>query len=175
MTLIVNLFAGPGAGKSTLAALVFGNLKQSGICAELVGEYAKDLTWAGRQDVLSGNQYLIYGKQKSRIETLIGKVPVIVTDSPLALSIPYTSCPLLKQSILNDCKEIRSREGVRHLDFFIVRTKDYEPRGRNQTEEDARRLDGEIQRLLVNPLTATGNAAGVEFITEEVIYTLEDI
>ena len=36
MTLIVNLFGVPGAGKSTGAAQVFANLKKKGINAELV-------------------------------------------------------------------------------------------------------------------------------------------
>lgn len=34
--LVINVFAGPGAGKSTTAALVFGLLKSAGVNAELV-------------------------------------------------------------------------------------------------------------------------------------------
>jgi len=44
--LIVDFFAGPGAGKSTTAADVFAKLKWRGVNAELIGEYAKDLTWS---------------------------------------------------------------------------------------------------------------------------------
>lgn len=41
-TIIVNLFAGPGAGKSTGAAYIFSKLKLAGIDCEYVSEFAKD-------------------------------------------------------------------------------------------------------------------------------------
>ena len=40
-TLLVNLYAGPGAGKSTGAAYIFAKLKMAGIDCEYVSEYAK--------------------------------------------------------------------------------------------------------------------------------------
>lgn len=43
-TLVVNLFGGPGSGKSTGAAYVFARLKMLGYNAELVTEFAKDKT-----------------------------------------------------------------------------------------------------------------------------------
>lgn len=41
-TLIVNLLAEPGAGKSTAAAYIYSQLKMHGISAEYVTEFAKD-------------------------------------------------------------------------------------------------------------------------------------
>lgn len=41
-TLVVNLFAQPGAGKSTGAAYLFYNLKCLGVNCEYVSEFAKD-------------------------------------------------------------------------------------------------------------------------------------
>ena len=43
--LVINLFGGPGCGKSTIAALLFGKLKQNGINCEMALEYAKDKVW----------------------------------------------------------------------------------------------------------------------------------
>ena len=40
--LVVNFFAGAGAGKSTIASEVFWKLKKLGYSTELVGEYAKE-------------------------------------------------------------------------------------------------------------------------------------
>lgn len=44
-TLIVNLVAGPGTGKSTTMAGVFYKLKSLGIDCEMVTEFAKELVW----------------------------------------------------------------------------------------------------------------------------------
>src|SRR5262245_20723095 len=57
-TLTVNLFGGPGCGKSTNAALVFGKLKNDGINVELVTEFAKELTWEGRSGALRFQPYV---------------------------------------------------------------------------------------------------------------------
>lgn len=65
--LVVNLFGGPGSGKSTCAAGVFTLLKLSGVNAELVTEYAKDLTWEKRHVTLA-NQHYIFGKQLQRLK-----------------------------------------------------------------------------------------------------------
>lgn len=52
-TIVVNLFAGPGAGKSTGAAYIFAMLKMHGIDCELVTEFAKDKTWEHNSKALS--------------------------------------------------------------------------------------------------------------------------
>src|SRR3954464_5942728 len=88
MTLVVNMVAGPGTGKSTTAAGVFHELKLSGVNCELVQEYAKDLVWADNLKQL-GNQVYILGKQYNRLWRLQDKVDVVVTDCPLFLSVYY--------------------------------------------------------------------------------------
>ncbi len=40
-TIAINFYGGPGTGKSSMAAAIFSNLKNEGINAELVTEYAK--------------------------------------------------------------------------------------------------------------------------------------
>lgn len=49
MTLYVNLYGGPGTGKSTGASYIFSKLKLAGVEAELVTEYAKDLVWEAQK------------------------------------------------------------------------------------------------------------------------------
>ena len=44
-TVVINLFGGPGCGKSTIAAELFAILKKQGYEVELVTEYAKDKVW----------------------------------------------------------------------------------------------------------------------------------
>lgn len=59
---VVNIFAGPGAGKSTLAAYFYYKMKMAGVKVELVTEYAKDLTWRKDWETL-GNQNLVFNEQ----------------------------------------------------------------------------------------------------------------
>ena len=42
--MIINLFGGPGTGKSTGAAYIFAKLKMCGVNCELITEFAKDMT-----------------------------------------------------------------------------------------------------------------------------------
>ncbi len=143
MTQIYNFFAGPGAGKSTMAAGLFYELKMAGKNVELVTEYAKDLTWEKRHDTL-GNQAYVFGKQYHRLSRLLGKVDAIITDSPILLSYSYAKDvpDSFKQSIVDIFK------GMNNYNFFVRRRKIYNPIGRNQTEDESKAIDNSILELL---------------------------
>lgn len=86
----VNLFAGPGAGKSTLAAWIFAQLKMDNVNAEHVQEYVKGWTFLG-QPPQSFDQMYILGKQMHREDIILrsGGASCIVTESPLFLGTCY--------------------------------------------------------------------------------------
>lgn len=87
-TMVVNLYGGPGAGKTTAAWELAAELKKQGVVTEYVPEYAKELVWDDRLDLLDGSaehQRAILREQKRRLERLRGKVDIIVTDSPVLL------------------------------------------------------------------------------------------
>ena len=98
--IVVNLFGAPGAGKSTGAAYIFSELKQKGVNAELVTEFAKDKTWEGNTLALSCQEY-VFGKQSYRLARCRDDVDVIVTDSPLPLAIVYNTNPALGKDFNN--------------------------------------------------------------------------
>lgn len=144
-TLLVNFYGGPGSGKSSLCAAVFAELKFRGILAEIASEFAKDLVWEESTQVL-GNQLYVLGHQWHRVWRLMGKVDVILTDSPLLLSAMYASedskhyiDPLVRNLI-------QSIPDQMHV--VLRREKPYEPRGRMQTENEAKELDVLIQERL---------------------------
>lgn len=144
MTLIVNLFGGPGTGKSTTAAGLFCELKQEGINCELVTEYAKDRVWDNHLACLDDQLY-VFGKQYHRIHRLLDKVEVVVTDAPLILSAYYgaTNTPdSFKQLVLD------IHGGLTNYNVFLQRVKEYNPSGRLQTEEGAKAIDVELKKLL---------------------------
>lgn len=88
MTLIVNLYGGPGTGKSTTAAGLFYKLKEAGINSEYIQEYAKDKTWQADYFTLECQPY-ITSKQLYRLHRVLDKVDVVVTDSPLIQGLVY--------------------------------------------------------------------------------------
>ena len=47
MTKVINLFGGPGAGKSTIAAGLFYNMKIAGYNVERADEWIKDKVYEG--------------------------------------------------------------------------------------------------------------------------------
>lgn len=145
MTIVVNLFAGPGAGKSTTAAEVFSRLKRAGINAELVTEYAKDLTWENRQPILEDQLY-IFAKQNRRVARLLNQVDVVVTDSPIILGLAYTPVGYYN-SFAPLVREVWN--SYNNVNFFIDRQQRvYNSRGRNQTYEEAILLDLAVKNLL---------------------------
>lgn len=163
--LICNLFGGPGSGKSTTAAQTFGHLKLAGYNAELVTEFAKDLTWDESTKML-GYQPYVFAQQAWRLERLRGKVDVVVTDSPLLMSLVYTP-----PALPNSYREYVLWESRRDptINFLLRRVKPYNPVGRNQDEEGARKLDTKIEHLLAQfeehhtLLTGDGTAPTMAF------------
>lgn len=142
-TLVVNLYGGPATGKGATAALLFGTLKRIGIDCELVRGYAKDLYWEECSTELI-DQCSILGKQLKRINSAMGKVDVIVTDSPILLSAYYNS---LDKDLFTQLCFARYKR-FNNLDVFLERIKKYNPNGRPQTEEEAQQIDKEIKELL---------------------------
>jgi tRNA uridine 5-carbamoylmethylation protein Kti12 len=81
MTTVINLFGGPGTGKSTLATNLFYIMKSKDINVELVREYVKSWAYNNREPKEYDLIYLL-GKQSSYETQLYGKVDYVVTDSP---------------------------------------------------------------------------------------------
>lgn len=144
---VVNLFGGPGSGKSTGAAYIFSMLKMQGINCELVTEFAKDKTWEHNMEALS-NQAYVFGKQCYRISRCANQVDVIITDSPLALSVIYNNDPKLGETFNKMVLEVF--KSYNNLNYMLLRTKPYNPIGRNQTEEESDAISKNIESMLKN-------------------------
>lgn len=142
-TLFINLFGGPGTGKSTFCAELFAMLKKRGIDCEMALEYAKDVVWEESFHKLK-NQIYIFGKQHSRLYRLNGKVDVVITDSPLINSIIYdqTNNTYLKELVLHEFSKLNM------LNYHLIRTTEYNPNGRTQTLEGALEVDSIYKQLL---------------------------
>lgn len=178
MTLVVNLYGGQGTGKSTTAAWLFSQLKLEGLNAELVREVAKEWCWRGRT-IHEADQHTILDAQIERERMLYGKADVIVTDSPLPVDAFYARKYCSEQTARTcEARVRREREyftQVKHVDYWLVRSKAYNPQGRYQTEEQALEVDRE-QRLYVEALLGaplrTSETAPAPRLVAEVLYRL---
>lgn len=166
---VVNLFGAPGAGKSTGAAYIFSRLKMLGVNAELVTEFAKDKVWENNTEVLS-NQTYVFGKQHFRLSRCADKVDVIVTDSPLLLSVIYNKSELLGEDFNNLVAKIF--KSYNSANYYIERSKPYNPVGRMQTETESDEIADEVKDLLARydiPYKAMkGNTTDYDIIVAEV-------
>ncbi len=143
---IINYYAGPGTGKSTTATAVFSELKQLGINCEYVSEYAKDATWERRGPKVFQAQEYLFGKQHFRMSRVSDEVDIIITDSPILLTLVYMPEGFGMPSLVPTVKEAYALYD--NLDIFLERNKPYNPKGRNQTLEQAKELDGRIKGIL---------------------------
>lgn len=146
---IINYFAGPGTGKSTTATAVFSELKQLGVNCEYVSEYAKDATWERRGAKVFKAQEYIFGKQHFRMSRVAEEVDIIITDSPILLSIVYLKIygdNFGMPSLVPTVKE--AYRLYDNMDIFLERNKPYNPAGRNQTLEQAIEVDAITKGIL---------------------------
>jgi hypothetical protein len=176
-TLFVNLLAGPGAGKSTTAAKVFGRLKDLDINCELIQEFAKDLTWEESHLQLSDQLY-VSGQQHFRQHRLDGKVTVAVTDSPLIVGLLYFNekdC-FLKQNFERYIAGLFLRQN--NANYFIERRKKYNPKGRNQTKAQAIQKDSlcknlldrfEVPYTMIEGTKTVGDTSAEDFIVADIL------
>lgn len=144
-TLIVNLFAEPGAGKSTAAAYIYSQLKMCGISAEYVTEFAKDKVWEQNEEVFKHQTY-IFGKQHYKLARVVGKVDVIITDSPILLSAIYNESEVLGEEFNNVVLKVFN--SYNNFNILLTREHPYEDNGRNETEYQAKG----IRKKLINKL-----------------------
>jgi hypothetical protein len=162
-TIHVNLWAGPGTGKSTMAAGIFAALKWNKIDCELISEYAKQIVWEESYTKLN-NQIYLFGKQYSKHYNLEGKVKVVITDSPIPMGCVYDAgkTKYLKELTISEFEKFDN------LNFFLLRTKDYNPNGRMQTYEEAIEKDREIKQFM----TENGISHEEIVATEENVATI---
>lgn len=171
-TLVVNCYAGPGAGKTTCAWEVASQLKKMGINTEYVSEYAKELVWEKRFDMLE-DQELIFEEQSKRLDRLRGKVEVVVTDSPILLSHVYGR---------DNSKEFTDRIDEEYNSFynfnlFVEREGKFETAGRIQNLEESKELDEKIKKLLLEKNIYFGKYSheNIKYVAENIAKNLEKI
>jgi len=142
---VINLFGGPGVGKSTMASGLFYILKKNGHNVEYVTEQAKSFTWENRHTTLMCQPY-VFAKQMRNIWRLNGKVDYVICDSPLLLSYIYADHSVWPKEFFDYV--FAQFNAFDNINFLLERNKKYVPIGRNEDESEAKLIDLEIESML---------------------------
>jgi len=143
MTKVINLFGGPGVGKSTIASGLFYHMKIAGYNCELTGEYVKGKVYEGTKYPFKDQLYT-YACQNKLIKQLIDKVDYVICDSPLFLSVIYQSqeTPLFTDFAVENFKRYDN------VNFLIRRHHKYQPTGRIHTEKQSCEISALLEEKL---------------------------
>lgn len=90
MSRLINLFGGPGIGKSSIAAGIFYKLKKKHISCNNPYEFPKTLAWDNNIPAIKDQLY-VFANQHRGIAQSYGKVDYIVIDSPILFSLIYNT------------------------------------------------------------------------------------
>lgn len=169
MVTVINLYGGPGVGKSTTAAGLFFRMKTTGMNVELVTEFAKDLTYRKSTHVLRDQGYVL-AEQHHRLWQCRDQVDFVVTDSPLLLPLVYAE---LGDSIYHTTEfrdyVLSLMSSYNNVNFFLNRPSNqtYSMIGRQQSHQEAQQIDQKIIDLL-NDLRVDWTLVGVDNAVDDI-------
>lgn len=154
-TIVINAFAGPGAGKTTSCLEVAEKLKKQGFVTEYVQEYAKELVYDNNFIMLDGHyehQFAILNEQMKRINRLYGKVDFIVTDSPILLNNTYLNEDKNTEVYSAYSDSVNKLYGLyNNFNYFVERdTSVFEKEGQIHNLEQSIAIDNELKNMLHN-------------------------
>lgn len=171
-TPIINLFAGPGSGKSTMAGGLFNKLKTLHYNVEYVQEFAKRLTWEKNFRALE-HQFYVSANQSYAQDMLSQQVEAVITDSPIILGLMYYKEENLRIKKAFERFLVETFIYQNNINFFINRKKKYNPKGRNQNEKEAKEIDIQIIEFLdkhkIPYHVVDGNDSGLNTVTKKVV------
>jgi GTPase SAR1 family protein len=132
MSKVINLFGGPGVGKSSIAAGLIHKLKKKHISCDAPYEFPKVLAWDNNKEAIKDQLYVLANQHRG-IAKSYGKVDYIVVDSPIILSMvykdyynnptEYPSCLYLEEF---DNLILKMHNYYDNVNIVLVRSKDGE-------------------------------------------------
>jgi nicotinamide riboside kinase len=176
---IIEMVAGPGAGKSATSYFLAGHMKARGYKVEYVPEFAKSMIWDSRNQsngMIFTEQDFMLAMQNNMFRRLLDHdIEYVVTDTSLLLGLIYTSSwypksfePFLME-VYNSYKNIT---------FFVDRGDiPYIEDGRNEDEKQAIQKDRDALTLLKDQnipfYTVIQSTSQVDRASLEMLSTIE--
>ena len=156
MSKIVNLFGGPGIGKSSIASGLTYKLKKKHITCDNPYEFPKVLAWDENHSAIKDQLYVLANQHRGIVKSF-GKVDYIILDSPIILSLVYKSvyegieypASLYGESFDKMVLDIHNQYDT--LNILLKRTDGgFNEKERYQTIDESKMLDDEIEKTLIN-------------------------
>lgn len=147
---VINLYAGPGSGKSTTSRALSSLFGGNGISSIAPIEIPKLHVWEKSFKDLS-DQLKIFANQKYSQDLCHEKYKISVVDSPLLMQMVYMeqnkskNTKELESLILNAFKENKDDT----INFFLKREHKYSNYGRVHTEDQSQQLNNKIINVLI--------------------------
>ena len=156
-TKIINLFGGPGIGKSTQASGLYYQMKKAGLSVELTSEFPKVVAWEQNHSAIK-DQLFITANQHRNITRLYGQVEYIIIDSPILFGLVYkgkygknTEYPNSFYGEAFDRFIIDLFTQYDSINILLKRNDAvYQEEGRFQDLEESRVIDKELKDMLSN-------------------------
>ena len=148
---IINLVGGPGTGKSLYSSYLFTMLKLEGYNVEITQEYAKDLVWRKKYEILR-NQHIVSYHQYQALKGASKYVEAVITDGSLIHSYYYNRYSDINYSNV-ELTEERIDMFLNKFNNIVIYLKrnpkyPYQKEGRYQTEEEAKDIDKKMKKIL---------------------------
>jgi len=154
MTKIINLFSGPGGGKSSIAAGLIYNLKKKHINCDAPYEFPKILAWDENHLAIQDQLYVLANQHRGIVKSY-GKVDYIIMDSPIILSLIYKNYyngmqyPSVLYNESFDKMVLDTHSYYNNLNIVLKRSVGvYNNKERYQTLQQSIQLDNMIQTKL---------------------------
>ena len=155
MSKIINLFGGPGIGKSSIASGLTYKLKKKHITCDNPYEFPKILAWDENHSAIKDQLYVLANQHRGIVKSF-GKVDYIILDSPILLSLVYRSvykgteypATLYGKSFDKMVLDIHNQYDT--LNIVLKRTEGgFNEKERYQSLEESKELDFAIEKTLI--------------------------
>jgi hypothetical protein len=157
-TTIINLFAGPGAGKTTIASGLMYELKKIHLSVDNPYEFPKSLVWDENSGAIR-DQFYVTANQHRNILRSYGKVDYIVCDSPILFGLIYRGKYKKSNDFVSnlygedfDLFILNLFKKYNNVNFFLERNinSTFNNKERLQNLDESIAIDVEILEMLTN-------------------------
>lgn len=149
---VINFISSPCSGKSTMASLLYAELKMMHLNAEYVQEIAKKKIYEKKFEELN-NQYNISKEQYDIIKAVSKQVKYTITDSGIMVNLFYNK--FYENNVCNVEKVERifkeKLNEFNNINIFLERNEEYlyQNEGRVHTQEQSNEISKKMEQMLI--------------------------